>query len=60
MKYYEPVSGALVTQHAIRMRHVILLSMASLAVPYYLLNSTIFGETLLSTNVCFDFYTNFV
>ena len=47
VKYYECVSVALVIQHAKRMRHIILSSMACLAVPYflhYLINGLICGK----------------
>jgi len=53
LKYYECVSGDLVTQHEIRMRRVILLSVACLVVPHYLFNSMIFGEKLLNAKRVF-------
>jgi hypothetical protein len=43
------------------MHHIILLHVASLAVPYsstYLINGTIFGKKVIEYNMCFDFVWN--
>jgi len=48
--YAKYVSVALVIQHAKRMRHIVLSSVACLAVPYfphYLINGTAFGRRYL-------------
>jgi hypothetical protein len=56
--YSECVSVTLVIQHAVRMRHIILSSVACLALPYfshYPINDTIFGKTLLNIKCAFRF-----
>jgi len=63
--YSECVSVALVIQHAIRMRRIILPYADCLALttffPYYLINGAIFGGggKLLNIKMCFDFLYNF-
>jgi len=58
IKYYECVSVALFIQHAMRMRCVILSTVACLGLPHfpkYLINKTIFGKKkLLKIQLCFD------
>jgi len=58
----ECVSVALFIQHAKRMRHVILSSVAFLTVPYLTTLShkgTTFGEKVTEHKMCFDFLFNF-
>jgi hypothetical protein len=55
------VFDTLVTQHAMRMRHVdnCSLSVPAIFFPHYLTNGTIFGKKSYWTqNVCFDFLYN--
>ena len=54
ISYSECLSVALIFQHANRMRHTVLPSVACLALPHfpqYLINSTIFGNKLIEYNM---------
>ena len=56
------VSVALVIQHAMRMRHIILSSVARLALPYFPTLSHKrhdFREKVTEYEMCFDFLYNF-
>jgi hypothetical protein len=60
--YSKCVSVALIIQHAMRMRRIILALLACPAVPYfptYLLNCTIFAKKVTEYKICFDFLYNF-
>jgi hypothetical protein len=57
------MSVALVIQHVISMRPVILSSVAYLTLPYvstYLINGTIWGGGIVENKMCFDFLYNFL
>jgi hypothetical protein len=59
--YSECVSVALVIQHAMRMRPIVLSSLACLAVPYfstYLIKGKVFGEKILNIQLYTDFLYN--
>ena len=62
ISYCESVSVDLHTQHSMGMRPIIISPVARLALSFflhYLKNGTIFGKTLLNTNLCSDFIYNF-
>ena len=56
------MSVALLIEHAVRMRRVVLPSLSCLAVPYFfffphcLINGTIFGENVTEHKICFLYY----
>jgi hypothetical protein len=56
------VSVALVIQHAMRMRRIILSSVTLVALqyfPHYLINGMIFGKNVIDHTMYFDFLYNF-
>jgi hypothetical protein len=59
IKYFEFASVALITQHAIQMRSILLSPVACLTLPYffyyYFINDAIFGKVLLNIKCVLTF-----
>jgi hypothetical protein len=60
--FYGPVFVALVIHYPLRMRRIILSSVACLALPYFstLIKGMIFGKSYWTEKVCFDFLYSFL
>jgi hypothetical protein len=57
----ECVFVALVTQHATRMRHIVICGMtcSTIIFPHFLINGNIFKKKGTENKMCFDFLYNF-